>query len=63
MMTMMSSTIQNVINVLNSRNPNILTIQKFMLMARVQRAAKLGDVDAQRYIELYELDIETTANN
>ncbi len=55
---MMTSTIQNVIAVLNSNNPNILTIQKFMLLARVQRAAKLGDTDAQRFVQLCELNIE-----
>ncbi len=56
-----NSTVQNIINVLNSGNPNILSVQKFMLMARVQRAAKLGDVDAQRYVQLCDLNIyETT---
>jgi hypothetical protein len=55
---MTTSTIQNVINVLNSQNPNILSIQKFMLLARVQRAAKLGDVDAQHFVTLCELNVE-----
>ena len=55
---MMNSTIQSVINILNSDNPNILAIQKLMLLARIQRAAKLGDADAQRYVRLCELNIE-----
>jgi hypothetical protein len=54
-----NSTIQNIIAVLNSHNPNILSIQKFMLLARVQRAAKLGDTDAQRYVALCELNAAT----
>jgi hypothetical protein len=36
--------VQKVINILNSGNPNILSVQRFMPMAQVQRAAKLGDV-------------------
>jgi hypothetical protein len=55
-MTMTTSNIQNVIAVLNSNNPNILSVQKWMLLARVQRAAKLGDVDAQRFVNLCEMD-------
>jgi len=55
---MTNSTIQNDIDVLNSHNPNILAIQKFMMIARIQRAAKLGDTDAQRYVKLCELNIE-----
>jgi hypothetical protein len=51
-----SSTVQNIIKFLNSGNPNIRAVQKFMLMARVQHAAKLGDVDAQRFVQLCELD-------
>jgi hypothetical protein len=31
---------------------NIPSVQKFMLQARVQRAAKLGDTDAQRFVVL-----------
>jgi hypothetical protein len=50
--------IQNVINVLNTHCPNMLVVQKFMLLARIQRAAKLGDVDARHYVELCELNIE-----
>ena len=30
-----------------------------MLLARIQRAAKLGDVDAQRYVALCELNVTT----
>ena len=56
---MTNSTIQNVINVLNSQNPDMLSVQKFMLLARVQRAAKLGDVDAQRFVALCELNVST----
>jgi len=59
----MNSTIQNIIAVLNSHNPNVLSIQKFMLMARVQRAAKLGDVDAQRYVALCQLDVTTSTKH
>jgi hypothetical protein len=57
-----SSTIQAVINLLNSR-PDLPTVQRFMLMARVQRAAKLGDVNAQRFVTLCELDISTSTRN
>jgi hypothetical protein len=56
-MQMTSSTIQDIIAVLSSSNPNILSIQKFILMARIQRAAKLGDVDAQGFVALCELDV------
>jgi hypothetical protein len=53
-----NSTVQNIINILNSGNPNILSVQKFILLARVQRAAKLGDTDAQRFIQLCELNVD-----
>jgi len=53
----MNSSVQNVIAILNSNNPNILAVQKFMLLARLQRAAKLGDTDAQRFVLLCELNI------
>jgi len=53
------STVQSIINILNSCNPAILSVQKWMLMARVQRAAKMGDVDAQRFVRLCELNVET----
>jgi len=59
----MNNTIQNVINVLNSNNPNILALQKFMLLARIQRAAKLGDADAQRFVALCELNVNTTTKH
>ena len=48
----MPNSIRNAIDVVNSHCPNILAIQKWMLLARIQRAAKLGDVDAQRYMIL-----------
>jgi hypothetical protein len=54
---MTNSVVQNIIAVLNSGNPNILAVQKWMLMARLQRAAKLGDVDAQRFVALCELNV------
>jgi len=52
-----NSAIQSVIAVLNSNNPAILSVQKWMLLARIQRAAKLGDVDAQRFVTLCELNV------
>jgi len=55
---MMNDTVQNVIAILNSNSSSILAVQKWMLMARVQLAAKSGDVDAQRYVALCELDVE-----
>jgi len=63
MTTQTNSVIQNVIAVLNSNNPNILSVQKFMLLARIQRAAKLGDLDAQRYVALCELNITTATRH
>ena len=53
-----TSAIQNVIAVLNANPPNLLLVQRWMFLARVQRAAKLGDVDAQRYMQLCELDTQ-----
>ena len=58
-----NSAVQNIICVLNSRNPNILSVQKLMLIARIQRAAKLGDIDAQRYVALCELNITTATKH
>ena len=55
---MTTSTIQNVIAILNSHNLNILAAQKFMLLAKIQRAAKLGDADARRFVKLCELNTE-----
>ena len=52
---MTTSTIQNVIAILNSHNLNILAAQKFMLLAKIQRAAKLGD---GRVVKLRELNTE-----
>ncbi len=46
------------ITVLNANPPSLLAVQKWMLLARVQRAAKLGDVDAQRFVQLCEVKIE-----
>ena len=46
------------IALLNRTVPNCLTgVQRFMLMARIQRAAKLGDMDAQRFVALCDLNI------
>ena len=55
---MTTSVIQSVISILNSNDPKILSVQKWMLMARVQRAANLGDTDAQRFVRLCELNVE-----
>jgi hypothetical protein len=52
-----SNPIQNAIAVLNSNNPAILSVQKWMLLARVHRAARLGDVHAQRFVQLCELNV------
>ena len=46
---------------INSKYPVGLEI--FMLMARVQRAEKLGDTQAQRFVTLCELDVTTATNN
>jgi len=62
-MTQTSSVVQNIIAILNSNNPNILSVQKFMLLARIQRAAKLGDVDAQRFVQLCELNVHTATRH
>lgn len=48
----MNNTVQNAIEVLNSNSPGVLSVQKWMLVACLQRAAKLGDADAQRYVQL-----------
>jgi hypothetical protein len=45
---MTNNAIQNVINVLNAHSSNLLVVQKIKLLARIQRAAKVGDLDAQR---------------
>lgn len=58
-----SSTVQNIIAILNCNNPAVLSVQKWMLLARVQRAAKLGDVDAQRFVELCGLNITTATKH
>lgn len=42
---------------------NLLVVQKFMLLARIQRAAKLGDQNAQRYVSLCELNIAEVPMN
>jgi hypothetical protein len=34
-----------------------------MLLARVQRAVKLGDADAQKFATLCELNVPTAARN
>lgn len=52
----MTSVVQNIIAVLNTNSPNILMIQRAMLIAQVGRAAKHGDVTAQRYIALCNLN-------
>jgi hypothetical protein len=57
------STIQSVKAVLNSHNPNILCVQKFMLLARIQRAAKLGDTDAQWFVAVCELNVVTATRH
>jgi hypothetical protein len=58
-----TNSIQNAIAVLNSNNPNVLAVQKWMLLARVQRAAKLGDVDAQRFVELCEVNFTSATRH
>jgi hypothetical protein len=58
-----NNTIQNVIAILNSHNTSILNIQKGMLLARVQRAGLLGDVDAQRFLMLCEMDLATATSH
>jgi hypothetical protein len=60
---MTTSTIQNVIEVLNSHSPNILAVQKWMLMAQVQRAAKLGNVDAKRFVQLCDFNVLAASKN
>jgi hypothetical protein len=56
-------TIQSAINLLNSPPPQMLVIQNSMLLAHVQRAAKLGDIDAQRFVELCELNVEISTKH
>jgi hypothetical protein len=63
MATQTSSAVQNIIAILNSNNPNILSVQKFMLLAHIQRAAKLGDVHALRYMALCELNVHTATRH
>jgi hypothetical protein len=53
-----SGSIRSAIALLNSNSPTLLSVQKWMLMARVQRAAKLGDANAQRFVMLSELNTE-----
>jgi hypothetical protein len=59
----MNIPIQNVIAILNSHNAAILSVQKWMLLARVQRAAKLGDVHAQRFVALCEYNVQTATKH
>jgi len=56
---MTNSTVGNIINILNTYPTNMLLVQRFMLLARIQRAAKLGDTEARRFVTLCELNIET----
>jgi len=56
-----SSVIQHAIALLNSHNSAILNVQKWMLMARIRRAARLGDVDAQRFVQRCELNVNEIA--
>lgn len=55
---MRNSPIQSAINLLNSPPPQMLAVQKWMLLAHVHRAATLGDIDAQRYVALCDLNVE-----
>ena len=56
---MTNSTIANAIKALNCNASNMLAVERWMLMARVQRAAKLGDTDAQRFVTLCEYNVTT----
>lgn len=58
---MMNQTIEDVIALLNNRAIYLPSVQVFMLMARVQRAAELGNIHAQRYVRLCELNVNATA--
>jgi hypothetical protein len=58
-----NSTVANIIKILNTYPSNMLSVQRFMLLARIQRAAKLGDADAQRFVALCELNVETASRH
>jgi hypothetical protein len=38
-------------------HPALTGVLRFMLIARIQRAAKLGDTNAQRFVTLCELNV------
>lgn len=58
---MMNPPIEQVIALLNNRAVYLPPVHVFMMMAHVQRAAKLGHVAAQRFVQLCELNVKETA--
>jgi hypothetical protein len=58
---MTTMTVNDAIHALN--HPALTGVQRFMLIARIQRAAKLGDTDAQRFVALCELNVETATRH
>jgi len=49
--------IARAISSLNIHPRPFTTILQWMLLARIQRAAKLGDTEAQRFVALCELNV------
>lgn len=59
---MTTNSIPDTIAALNTQH-SLPAVFRFILMSRVQRAAQMGDVNAQRFVQLCELSTELAAKH